>query len=139
MTQPLAALIVLLWISSVFAADADSPAAPPPEAPAAAAAIADAKRIERDLQALEWTQFRTVIESIPGMKADVDAYGLLGWSYVQANYRTYAWRKNIDRLDEAQRAQLVELIRVAKGVGDAPNAKAAGAPADAPAESRTDL
>lgn len=139
MTKPFAALIACLWISSVFAADADSPAAPPLEAPAPAAAIADAKRIERDLQGLEWKQFRAVIESIPGMKADVDAYGVLGWSYVQANYRSYAWQKNIDRLDETQRTQLVELIRAAKGAKDAPNTKAAGAPADMPVESRTDL
>ena len=71
-------------------------------------------RMEKDLQSLDWAQFRSVIEAVPKMKADVDAYGAVGWQYVQANYRTYAWRKNIDRLDDERKAQLADLIQLAK-------------------------
>ena len=53
---------------------------------------------------------------MPKLKADVDAYGPLGWQYVQKNYATYGWKKNIDRLDEAQRKLLADLIRAAKGL-----------------------
>lgn len=71
-------------------------------------------RLEKELQQLEWPQFRAVVEAVPKLKADVDAYGPLGWQYVQARYRTYRWKKNIDKLDPEQREQLAELIRKTK-------------------------
>lgn len=74
----------------------------------------DSQQIEQDLQRLPWKQFRSVIEAVPKMKASVDAYGPLGWQYVQANYTTYRWKKNIDKLDETQRRQLIDLIELSK-------------------------
>ncbi|WP_126445555.1 hypothetical protein [Sulfuricystis multivorans] len=72
--------------------------------------ISDSSTLERRLQHLSWVQFRRVVEAVPKLKASVDAYGPLGWEYVRANYSTYRWRKNIDRLDVAERRQLAELI-----------------------------
>lgn len=105
-------LAVCLWAGSALSADAPAPgrnAAAPAKAPAP-----DSLQIEKDLQRLPWPQFRTVIEAIPKLKADVEAYGAFGWQYVKANYKTHGWKKNIDRLDTAQRQQLIELIRAAK-------------------------
>jgi hypothetical protein len=82
--------------------------------PPASSAMPTGKQLEADLQGLPWPQFRSVIEAIPKMKADVDAYGPLGWQFVRANYTRYAWRKNIDRLDGVQRHQLMALIAKAK-------------------------
>lgn len=75
---------------------------------------ADSLQMEKDLQRLPWKQFRQVIESVPKLKADVEAYGPVGWTYVQQNYRTHGWKKSIDKLNEAQRKQLADLIRLAK-------------------------
>jgi hypothetical protein len=75
---------------------------------------ADSKQMEADLQRLPWKQFRSVIEAVPKMRAQVEAYGTIGWQIVQANYTRYHWQKNIDKLDEVQKKQLVELIRAAK-------------------------
>jgi len=79
-----------------------------------AAFAVDSQQMERDLQRLPWPQFRQVIESIPKMKADVEAYGPIGWSYVQQSYKTHGWKKNIDKLSEDHQKQLAELIRTAK-------------------------
>jgi hypothetical protein len=73
--------------------------------------------MEKELQRLPWKQFKSVIESIPKLKADVDAYGPAGWQFVKANYAKYRWRKNIDKLDATQKKQLAELIRRAKRSG----------------------
>jgi hypothetical protein len=75
----------------------------------------DSVQMEQELQKLNWQQFRSVIESVPKLKADVDAYGPFGWQYVKANYTTYGWKKSIDRLDDTQKQELAELIRSAKG------------------------
>jgi hypothetical protein len=75
---------------------------------------ADSQTLEKELQSLHWKQFRAIIEAIPKMKADVEAYGPIGWQFVQANYQTYGWKKNIDRLDETQKKRLAELIQIAK-------------------------
>ena len=75
----------------------------------------DSKQIEGDLQRLPWKQFRSVVESVPKIKADVDVYGPLGWKYVEANYKTYGWKKSIDKLDEIQKQNLVDLIQRARG------------------------
>ncbi|MDD5247678.1 MAG: hypothetical protein PHY45_01750 [Rhodocyclaceae bacterium] len=101
-----------------FAGSALSAAAPPSvdAGGAATAQVAgtDSGKMEKQLQRLPWQQFRSVIEAVPKMKADVDAYGPLGWQYVQKNYATYGWKKNIDRLDDSQKKRLAELIQNAK-------------------------
>lgn len=74
----------------------------------------DSQRIEKDLQGLSWQQFRSVVEAIPKLKADIEAYGPFGWQYVRQNYQTHRWRKNIGKLDEAQKRRLVELIEDAR-------------------------
>lgn len=78
------------------------------------AAVPDSEQLEKGLQSLSWEQFRSVVNSIPKLKADVDAYGPLGWQYVQSNYRTYHWRKNINKLHADQKIQLAGLIRDAR-------------------------
>lgn len=95
--MPLA--LVLALVASLWAVDASA---------------ADARQIEKDLQGLPWNQFRSVIESVPKMKADVEAHGPIGWKYLQASYKTHAWKKNVDKLDAAQKKRLVELIEAAK-------------------------
>lgn len=76
--------------------------------------VLDSSQMERDLQSLPWSKFRRVIEAIPKMKADVEAYGPIGWTFVESNYQTYHWQKKIDRLKEDQRKQLADLIAQAK-------------------------
>ena len=83
-------LLACLWLTSSFALDS--------------------LQMEKELQHLPWKQFRQVVESVPKLKADVEAYGPIGWTYVQQNYQTYGWKKNIDKLNEEQRKQLADLI-----------------------------
>ena len=89
-------------------------AAPPAEAPAMNCAP-DSKQIETELQHLRWKQFRSIVESIASLKSGIDAYGPIGWQFVQANYTTYPWKKNIDKLDAQQKKRLIELIQNANG------------------------
>lgn len=107
-------LIACLWTAPALPADVQAPADKTTVAPAPDGGL-DSRQMEKDLQHLPWQQFRSIIESVPKMKADVEAYGQFGWSYVQANYTTYGWKKNIDRLDDAQKKQLSELIQAIKG------------------------
>ena len=114
MPKLICALLASLWTALTFAVAAQ----PSPDTRAVAAAkrgVPDSKQIEKDLQRLSWKQFRSVVEAIPKLKAGVDAYGPVGWQYVQANYTTYPWRQNVDKLDDAQKKGLADLIRVAKG------------------------
>lgn len=116
MRKPILALAFGLWLPAAFPAAGQPPT--PTATPAKSAAknvLPDSRQIEQDLQRLPWPQFRSVIEAIPKLKADVDAFGSFGWQYVKANYQTHGWKKNVDRLDDAQKRQLVELIRAAKG------------------------
>ena len=83
----------------------------------AAGSLPESAQMEADLQRLSWPQFKSVVEAIPKLKADIDAYGSLGWQYARANYGTYAWRKNIDKMDEEQKRRLADLIRRARGGG----------------------
>ena len=83
-------------------------------APAGTAPAIDSAQLEKALQHLNWPQFKSVVEAIPKLKADVDAYGPMGWQIVEANYRTYGWKKSIDKLDEGQKRQLAALIRAAQ-------------------------
>jgi len=87
---------------------------------AAAATAPDSARLERELQQLSWEQFKQVIVAVPKLKNSVDAFGPFGWDYVRANYRTYPWKKSIDRLDNTQKIQLAALIEKARnGTGTA--------------------
>jgi hypothetical protein len=90
----LASLWLTLWLTPAFALDS--------------------RQMEQDLQRLPWKQFRQVIESVPKLKDDVEAYGPIGWTYVQQNYQTHGWKKNIDKLNEAQQKQLSGLIQLAR-------------------------
>lgn len=87
---------------------------PPADTPAISC-VPDSKQLETELQQLPWPQFRSIVHSIANLKSAVDAYGPLGWQFVQANYTRYPWKKNIDRLDAPQKKRLVELIQSAKG------------------------
>lgn len=73
-------------------------------------APADSAQLEKELQRLPWEQFKSVIAAVPRLKADVEAYGPMGWQFVKARYQTHAWRKNIDKLDAGQKRELRELI-----------------------------
>ena len=110
--------IFVLWLSvlagaPVLAASAAGAVAPPA---VARNAEVDSAKMEKDLQRLPWKQFRSVVESEPKLKAGIDAYGPAGWQFVQANYRTYGWKRNIDKLDERQKKQLAEKIRRAQAL-----------------------
>ena len=74
----------------------------------------DSRQMEKDLQQLPWKQARSIIQSVPKLKASVDAYGPLGWQFVEANYQHYHWKKNIDKLDAPKKRELAELIRKAE-------------------------
>jgi hypothetical protein len=106
--------LIALALCSGHAAAADTAAPRQKAITTATAPLPDGKQIEKELQSLPWPRFRAVIETIPKLKADVDAYGAFGWEYVKANYKTHGWKKNVDRLDEVQKRQLVDLIRSAK-------------------------
>lgn len=88
------------------ASTAPASVAPTPSGP-------DSAQMESDLQHLPWKKFRAVIEAVPKMKANVEAYGPIGWQYVQANYTSYGWKKSIDKLDEMQKKHLAALIQSA--------------------------
>lgn len=112
-------LVLLLALLVSATAGAQAPAAgeaPPADSrPAQSAQAApDPEQIEKDLQSLNWPQFKAVVMAVPKLKADVDAYGPLGWQYVQSNYKTYKWRKSVGKLDEEQRRQLADLIEQAR-------------------------
>lgn len=74
----------------------------------------DSKRLEHALQSLNWNQFRAVVAAVPKLKADVDAYGPAGWEYVKGKYKTYGWKKNIDRMDADEKKKLAALIEEAR-------------------------
>ena len=70
----------------------------------------DPLRLEGALQALPWPQFRKVVESIPKLRAEVDAYGAFGWEFVKRRYTTHRWEKSIRKLDDEERKTLGDLI-----------------------------
>jgi hypothetical protein len=108
-------LVVLACLAgNSFAADGEAQAPAPAAAAVAAASAPDTAQMERDLQRLDWKQFRSVVEAIPKLRADVERYGPAGWEIVRANYRIYHWKKNIDRLDATQKQELAGLIAQAK-------------------------
>lgn len=105
-------LPLLLWVALAGGAWAEDEV-PAPEALALANAP-DVVQLEKGLQSLTWPQFRAVIQAVPKLKAEVDAYGAFGWQYVQARYQTYRWQKSINKLDVAQQRELADLIAQAK-------------------------
>lgn len=80
-------------------------------------AAPDSRQLEKDLQSLNWKQFRSVVEAIPPIRAEVDRYGPLGWQYVQQHYKTYPWKKSIDQLANWQKIELARLIERARKSG----------------------
>jgi len=109
---PIGALVASMCIGGGAVAADISASVTKPKASTSRAAP-DSRQMEHDLQRLDWPRFRQVVESVPKLKTDVDAYGPTGWKYVKASYRIYPWRKNIDRLDDGQKRRLAELIRQA--------------------------
>ena len=107
-------LLALVLPVSPALAKKTHPASQSKAAPQAASSVPDSQQMEQDLQRLSWPQLRFVVESVPKLKADVEAYGPAGWKYVEARYATYPWKKNIDKLDDIQKRQLAELIRQAR-------------------------
>ena len=87
---------------------------PPVAAKPIGKAAPDGRQLEKDLQGLSWKQFRSVVEAIPPLRAEVEKYGPLGWQYVQTNYKTYPWRKPLGRLSDSQRIELARLIERAR-------------------------
>lgn len=87
-----------------FAHHEDSPIRPVP-------LDATPEGLEHQLQSLPWELFRAVVESEPKLKADVDAYGPLGWAYVQKKYRAHPWSRNLERLEPERRHQLATTIQ----------------------------
>jgi len=81
---------------------------------AAAAPVPDSRQLEKELQSLNWEQFKAVIEDIPEIRREVEKYGPLGWEYVKTNYRSHGWKKNIDRLDTGEKQRLAQLIQRAR-------------------------
>ena len=106
------ALITCLWASFAFAATHDT--ARSASAISKKTAVPDSLQLEGNLQALNWEQFRSVIKAEPKLYASVEAYGPAGWQFVKANYQTYKWRRQIDKLDPQQKLRLNELIKAAR-------------------------
>ena len=104
-------LIACLWTSLAF--PATSVAGKKNATAAEQRIIPDSQKLEKSLQELNWKQFRTVIEAVPKLKADVEAYGPAGWNFVKANYTTYKWRRQIKKLDDEQKLHLDALIKAA--------------------------
>jgi len=106
-------LLLCLWPIIAFPAETRPPAH---KSVAQKIGAPDSKQMEMDLQRLNWTQFRWVIESIPPLKAGVESYGPMGWKYVQAKYPTYPWKNSIDKLKVSEKRQLADLILKARKI-----------------------
>jgi hypothetical protein len=81
---------------------------------ALASPVPDSRQLEKELQSLDWGQFKAVIEATPEIRREVEKYGPLGWEYVKTNYRSHGWKKNIDRLDTGEKQHLAQLIQRAR-------------------------
>lgn len=108
-------LVPALLVGAGDLAQAQSARKPTAAATAPARLPIDPPTLERQLQQLNWEQFRQVVERIPKIKAEVDGYGVLGWQYVKHNYRSYPWQKQLVKLNDGQRQHLAQLIRRAQG------------------------
>jgi len=108
--MPTFVFLLLLTLCPGFALAAEGA----PAAVTVATSAFDSKAMEKELQRLTWPQFKSVVEAIPKLKADIEAYGEAGWKLVRTNYMIYGWKRNIDRLDEDQKKELAALIAKAK-------------------------
>jgi len=106
-------VVVGVFCTGIFAASAQSPTGDNRTAVTGMAKALDSATLETQLQSLPWAKLRAIIESVPKLKADVDRYGPTGWKFVEMNYQSYRWKKNIDKLDDTQRKLLVQLLRQA--------------------------
>jgi len=97
--------ITALFVAAILALSASMVAAAP---------MPDSRQLEKELQGLNWSQFKAVIEAIPEIRREVEKYGPLGWEYVKTNYRSHGWKKNIDRLDIGEKQRLAQLIQRAR-------------------------
>lgn len=113
MSKLIAALMIGFFAAAPVAGVLAAPAGKAPEVQPGKGVPAS-EQLEKELQSLSWPQFKAVIVAIPKLKADVDAYGPMGWQYVQANYKTYRWRKSINKLEPEQKIQLGQLIQKSK-------------------------
>ncbi len=109
----LGSMLGLSLIPCIAATDRAT-AKPPATAAQPGKAVPDSRKLEKDLQSLNWKQFRFVIEAIPPIRAEVNKYGPLGWQYVQQHYKTYPWKRSIDRMAVWQKIELARLIDSAR-------------------------
>lgn len=109
----LTCLLLLLSFPAWSRAEAPKDAPAQLEVPATRLAPLDAtpQGLEHQLQSLPWELFRAVVESEPKLKADVDAYGPLGWAYVQKKYRAHPWARNLERFEPERLHQLATTIQ----------------------------
>lgn len=103
----LAGALAVTLPAATLAAEASTATAPAP--------ALSSKVLEKELQSLDWEQFQSVVKAVPKLRAQVDAYGPMGWQFVQQNYRSYGWRKSIDKLDVDQKQDLQDLINKQRG------------------------
>lgn len=108
-TRNLAVLLLILG-SAVGAGASAAPNSSPTGKVLRSSAEPDTRAMQNDLQRLPWPKFRSIIESIPKLRAEVDAFGPAGWEFVKSNYRRYPWKKSLDRLSIDQKRQLSAMI-----------------------------
>lgn len=105
--------LIVFCATMAFALDERMSMKTPPIAQGRKPAL-DSQQLEKEIQALNWNQFRSVVESIPQLKAEIEKYGPAGWQYVKARYKTHAWRRSVERLKDADRQQLAKLLQAAR-------------------------
>jgi hypothetical protein len=111
-------LLACLLLAGQAWGDASSPAGCAPEAsPPCAPAIPqlDPVELEKGLQALSWEQLVRVFQAVPKLKEQYDRLSDFERSILQQRYAHHAWRRNVAKLDDAQRLQLAELIEKIRG------------------------
>lgn len=107
-----AGMLVLSGVAPAWSKDAVPPKTLPVQVTKPAAI--DSGQLEREMQALSWPQFRSVVEAVPQLKAEVEKHGSAAWPYLKAKYKTYAWKKSIDRLADGDKRTLARLIANAR-------------------------
>lgn len=70
----------------------------------------DPVELEKGLQALSWVQLVQVFQAVPKLKEQYDRLSDFERSILQQRYARHAWRRNVAKLDDAQRIQLADLI-----------------------------
>lgn len=108
----LLSMLLALLVSPVTAAE--SKGATAGERAYKTTATPSNEELEKSLQGLSWPQFKSVVTAVPALKSQVDAFGNFGWQYVQANYKTYSWRKSVSKLEPGEKIELARLIEKAR-------------------------